>query len=303
MADQRIPRRRNVDGTYTLVAVPSKDDYVWNLSSEKVPHMTLLVFDSKVANLNDVLEYIQHVVRTTLNESFTLLVDHRGVLGDKDADVLFFSHAGLTDIREAQEYIRQHPDVWKAWHAVEQYPQWTPHLTLGYPKTPAKKDPRDYPGTYSVNFDRLELWTGDYEGPVFPLIKPAVSELTMTSTGGDILAHYGVKGMKWGVTRVDAGRSGGKNYSQDASAARRTQQKLQKHGGTHVLSNKELQGLLTRINLEQQYARMKAAEPTAIDKGRKAFNNVMSVGASINTVVSFVNSPAGKLIRKTLVGV
>jgi hypothetical protein len=94
----------------------------------------------------------------------------------------------------------------------------------------------------------------------------------------NILAHHGVKGMKWGVrksggsrestqARVDAtvsrtgkaklkssGGSGWKAHP-DAVSAHAIKQVLKK-SGTHALSNQELQQLNTRLNLEQQTARL-----------------------------------------------
>ena len=90
----------------------------------------------------------------------------------------------------------------------------------------------------------------------------------------EILAHYGVKGMKWGVrkdsspssgptevtTRAIKGRvitTGGKGHapSDDALKAAVGKQKAKK-SGLASLSNKELQAVVTRMNLEQQYSRL-----------------------------------------------
>lgn len=87
----------------------------------------------------------------------------------------------------------------------------------------------------------------------------------------DFLSHYGVKGMKWGVrkersavevsTKERPGRkvkaSGGKFHkpSEDAVVAARTRQQAKK-STTDSLSNKELQALVTRMNLEQQYSNL-----------------------------------------------
>lgn len=48
--------------------------------------------------------------------------------------------------------------------AVEQHPEWTPHVTLGYPDSPG--DPDFSP--QAVTFDRLAVWVGDshYEYPL-----------------------------------------------------------------------------------------------------------------------------------------
>jgi hypothetical protein len=89
------------------------------------------------------------------------------------------------------------------------------------------------------------------------------------------ISHYGVKGMHWGVrrsreeiasgtTRVTQKKPGGKLVTQggkgvpahqDAIAAAQTKQ-VAKNSGTHALSNKELQQAVTRMNLENQYAKL-----------------------------------------------
>jgi hypothetical protein len=66
----------------------------------------------------------------------------------------------------------------------------------------------------------------------------------------EILEHHGIKGMKWGTRRVNS------SSSEDAT---RTNDSLQraKTGGTKALTTKDLQDLVTRLNLEKQYAQLK----------------------------------------------
>lgn len=70
----------------------------------------------------------------------------------------------------------------------------------------------------------------------------------------EFLAHFGVKGMKWGVRRSEQKRAAS---SDDANAASDAKAKVKKAGGTHALSNKELQDLVTRMNLEKQFNSLK----------------------------------------------
>lgn len=67
----------------------------------------------------------------------------------------------------------------------------------------------------------------------------------------DVLEHYGIRGMKWGVRRsraqIDAD-------SADKAIARGLAEQVKKNrGSTDSLSNTELQQVITRMNLEQQY--------------------------------------------------
>jgi hypothetical protein len=72
----------------------------------------------------------------------------------------------------------------------------------------------------------------------------------MSSTVNEFLTHYGIKGMRWGVRRT---RSQIDSSSEDHRNAQSAKTKAKK-GGVKSLSNKELQDLITRMNLEKQYA-------------------------------------------------
>ena len=153
-----------------IVAIPSEDDYVWKLSSEKVPHMTLLFLGelNTVTNIDQIANYVQHATSTALKR-FMMDVESRGTLGEDQADVLFFNKAYAQEIVDFRSQLLKDNNIFKAYNTIEQFPEWVPHMTMGYPETPAKKDPREYPGVHWVSFDKIALWFGDYEGLVFPI--------------------------------------------------------------------------------------------------------------------------------------
>ncbi len=73
-----------------IVAIPAEDDYVHKISSEKVPHCTLLFLGEAInPNLLRIAQFLQHAVTITELGPFGLDVDYRGVLGEDKADVLF----------------------------------------------------------------------------------------------------------------------------------------------------------------------------------------------------------------------
>lgn len=202
-----------------IVALPSKDDYVNKISSEKVAHMTLLFLGddaSKVKNLSLILDFVKHASETSLMR-FGMEVDHRGELGPDLADVLFFSKnkwSGFETVRDYRSYLLKNDNIRAAYDAAQQHPEWNPHLTLGYPDTPANPDERDYPGINYVDFDRIAVWFGDYEGIEFSLKKydwnldvvmdsvvdgeVFVDDILDELFVEDLLSHHGILGMKWG---------------------------------------------------------------------------------------------------------
>lgn len=241
---------------FAIMAIPAAEDPVWKISSEKVPHMTMLFLGNKLDNLDRVVEFIGHVASTSMNK-FYLDVDRRGVLGSDSADVLFFGNYGIDKLKDVRTYLLGDPNISKAYNSTEQYPEWTPHMTLGYPETPAKPDTREFPTLNSVVFDRIALWTGDYEGVEFPLKTRNDHPLSMSDMGEEFLEHYGIKGMKWGIRRdhIDAGAAFVKSAylpSADAKKAKTVQVKA-KLGGVHSLNNHEMSMVIRRMELEQRY--------------------------------------------------
>lgn len=67
----------------------------------------------------------------------------------------------------------------------------------------------------------------------------------------EVLEHFGVKGMRWGVRRSNPSSSA--PSSTDAHRLHEIKTTASKGGGTRVLSNKDLQDAITRMNLERQY--------------------------------------------------
>lgn len=262
-----------------IVAIPAKDDYVWKISSEKVPHLTLLYLGPNVNNIDRATEFIEHVVDTTFNGKFYLQVDRRGELGDKSADVLFFGKEyGIKTLQEFRRYLLHDPDIREAYESVQQHPLWTPHLTLGYPENPAHPDKRDYTEFYGVKFDRIAVWTEDFDGPEFELKNDMDTEevsMYMTSLGADFLKHYGIKGMKWGVRREQAATV--VSLGSDALTLRggKTQtseivKKVRKSGGIRNIGDKELESLLRRMDMESRYSTLETKHKKERTKGRQA---------------------------------
>jgi hypothetical protein len=106
-----------------IVAIPDENDRAWKVSSEKVPHMTLLYLGDpdQVANLESIVQFVEHAANTSLRR-FYMTVDKRGELGDDPqlgpADVLFFKkgrydYKAIRDFRaqllQGRRHERPHP--------------------------------------------------------------------------------------------------------------------------------------------------------------------------------------------------
>jgi 2'-5' RNA ligase len=246
-----------------IVALPAEDDIVNKISSEEAAHMTLLFLGdaSKVPNLAPILDFVRHAASISLSR-FGMEVDHRGVLGVDQADCLFFSKSkwsGFDEINQFRSNLLKQTDIRNAYDSTAQFPEFVPHMTLGYPEAPANPDTRDYPGIHYVLFDRIAVWNQEFSGIEFPLkaydssVDVAMSgqgNTTVRSSrkerqgGGDIseslvelgvdfLEHHGIKGMKWGVRRAEKRIAKGDRSFEKQAASVHTWVRLHNAGAEH----------------------------------------------------------------------
>ena len=111
-------------------------------------------------------------------------------------------------------------------------------------------------------------------------------------TPEDVLAHFGVRGMRWGI-RKGRGTARAASRSADSSAAKEALTKAKK-SGVSSLSNQELQSLNSRLQLEQTYNKLTTKQKST---GKRVLEAVLGAGKTANDVLTFVNSPAGKMVR------
>ena len=211
--------------SWCIVALPEEDHPVHKVSSEKSAHMTILFLGDQrePALAIRIIEAIQHTIATSFKHKFSLGVQKRGTLGQDQADVLFFYKDECGRVQDFRSLLLKNDDIKTAYDSTTQFPEWTPHLTLGYPDTPAHPMPDDNHSISWITFDRIALWLEDSDGPEIELgnygSDLATSEevyhrdqmiqkgMVAMESSDDFLAHYGVKGMKWGVRK--AGDSSG----------------------------------------------------------------------------------------------
>ena len=115
---------------------------------------------------------------------------------------------------------------------------------------------------------------------------------------GDELKHYGRKGMKWGVIRERGanGRVTSKVVSDDHAKSRELKAKPRSQ-----MSNKELQDLNTRLQLEKTNNELQSRTGLQkIKQGTAIAGTILAVGTTINAAIGFAKSPAGVAIIKAV---
>lgn len=112
----------------------------------------------------------------------------------------------------------------------------------------------------------------------------------------EILEHHGIRGMKWGIRRsrseIDS--------SPDAKAAKATAAKIKSAGGTHAVSNSELQQLVQRMNLESQLSTLTSKQATTVSKGHSQIKTLLGIAKTAQEIHNFANSGLAKDFAKAM---
>ncbi|UQS94681.1 hypothetical protein SEA_ZEINA_7 [Arthrobacter phage Zeina] len=98
----------------------------------------------------------------------------------------------------------------------------------------------------------------------------------------EFLAHFGVKGMKWGKHKAQAEPEPAKPRvpaSEDAVTYRSAQAKIA-GGGTDALSDRELKKVVERMNMEAQYQRLTTPQEKT-SSGKRLAEDILSNVAPI----------------------
>lgn len=110
----------------------------------------------------------------------------------------------------------------------------------------------------------------------------------------DVLTHYGIKGMKWGVRRSQAQLNAAKPQASDDHETAKAAKAKVKAGGLKSLSNDELKTYLERMDLEKRYRK---GNPDAKSEATKFIKDtLLQVGKQ--EAAKFV----GKQVAKALAG-
>ena len=89
---------------------------------------------------------------------------------------------------------------------------------------------------------------------------------------GDILAQFGIKGMKWGVRKATTRGSTppSKRKPKEEPAAEKRQSL-----DMHAMSDTELRNAINRIKLQREYAQLTAPPPKEKSRGRQVVENIV----------------------------
>jgi 2'-5' RNA ligase len=303
-----------------IVAIPASGDDVWQVSSERKPHMTICFLGDAETNPN--VPKISSYVKEQADRlaPFNLRVDHRGTLGVDEADVLFFADDIPWQVIDFRESLLADMNIRSAYNSVPQHTKWNAHLTLGYPETPAKPDNWDPMGTQYVQFDKIGVWFSDFGGIEIPLVdkSPQVStiqpDVAWSEAVENVLAHHGVKGQKWGVRKSEPSKTvtittKGKNKTKATggeglpihkdAVAKVTVAQTKKKSGVNALSDEDLRKYANRLQLEQQVKRLEFDSASPSKKFIKKLLGQQGGQAANQVASQATNKAVKKALAKT----
>lgn len=105
------------------------------------------------------------------------------------------------------------------------------------------------------------------------------------------LAHYGVRGMRWGITKKSG--SGKRKQASDDHANARVLKKQK----TKNLTNDELKTLTKRLQLETSYKRL---DPGVVEKGLKVVKDLTYAGTTVAALYAVSKTPLGMDVTKAV---
>lgn len=117
----------------------------------------------------------------------------------------------------------------------------------------------------------------------------------------DFLEHFGIRGMRWGVRRKRGADGTVEGLVSDDAQRATVLKTVASTKGTRALSNKDLQDLNARLNLEQQYSKLTSPESQSVmKKGQSFFKKTLGVAKTAQEVYNVVNSPVMTALKKQL---
>lgn len=101
----------------------------------------------------------------------------------------------------------------------------------------------------------------------------------------NMLMHYGILGMKWGVRRSESQLARARDAKAKSSSEEESEDYKKAHSPKSVksMSDAELRNRLNRLQMEQQYTRM---NPDTVNRGKDVANKILKAGTTVATVTT-----------------
>jgi len=156
-----------------VVAIPTATEPVHHLGDVSEPkHLTMVWLGTPEENPDLDMDQVRDQVEQVAAQAegpLTEQVKETGQLGDEDASVWFVNGDEVSPMREN---LLAQPMITEGVSAIEQFPEFTPHVTAGYGM---EQPPSEEDSPEEIIFDRLGVWDGD-EHTEYPLGPSASSE-------------------------------------------------------------------------------------------------------------------------------
>lgn len=89
------------------------------------------------------------------------------------------------------------------------------------------------------------------------------------------IAHFGVRGMKWGVRKATTRGSTPPSKRKPKAEGEGTSTEHRQSMGMHAMSDAELRNAINRIKLQREYAQLTAPPPKEKSRGRQVVENII----------------------------
>ena len=89
------------------------------------------------------------------------------------------------------------------------------------------------------------------------------------------IAHFGVKGMKWGVRKATTRGSTPPSKRKPKAEGEGTSTEHRQSMGMHAMSDTELRNAINRIKLQREYAQLTAPPPKEKSRGHQVIENII----------------------------
>lgn len=121
---------------------------------------------------------------------------------------------------------------------------------------------------------------------------------TGTDRADAVLAHYGIPGMKWGRRKNASGGYDSTGRKAEASSDHVESRTLKKQP-VKTLSNKQIQTINTRLQLESNLSRLKV-ETNVLTRGEKLAKTGLAIAGTAGSIYGLAKSPAGKAVGEII---